>query len=139
MKKFKIEKSKKGLPVMWENGGGLSNTGHVQIITGMYGERLKPLYIRRSGSLACENHALLMIKRGYYIVKASHHREDFHISIYEVAEIDVHNNEVYCEEVNSFSNGEWDNELSPYLEEAVDAAKRKATTYHCRSARYIEK
>ena len=139
MKKFKIEKSKKGLPVMWENGGGFSNTGHAQIITGKYGERMKPLYVRKSGSLACGDHALLVINPGCFVIQASHHREDFNISIYEVLEIDTRNNEVYCKEVNKFSRGEWDNDLVPYLNEAVDQAKRKATCYHCRSAYYVIK
>lgn len=45
--------TKKGLPALWESGGGATNTGSATIIAGPNGEKLVPIYVRRSGHLSC--------------------------------------------------------------------------------------
>ena len=72
--KIKIVESKRGIPCLWERGGGYSNTGEATLICDKDGWQKKAIYIRRSGSLACEEHALIPVKVGDVVVLASHHR-----------------------------------------------------------------
>ena len=136
LKNMKIEKTKKNLPAMWERGGGYTNTGEATIIAGPNGEKKRPVYIRRRGSLACDNHALFVVKPGDVVVKVSHHRRDFEIEIYKI--LDFEEETAVVEQVNSFSRGEWDKEPPTYLEQAVQAAMNKATCYHCRSPHFVK-
>jgi len=85
-RKLEIEKTKKGLPAMWEKGGGWTNTGATTIIADNKGEPKKAIYVRSRGHLACSEHALIVLEKGDYIVKANHHRHDFEITIYKVVD-----------------------------------------------------
>ncbi|MGB4006230.1 MAG: hypothetical protein WBK86_07570 [Halanaerobiales bacterium] len=87
-KKVKIERTKKGFPALWEQGGGYSNTGEAQIVCDSQGRPKKPVYIRRAGSLANGQHALFVIEPGDVIIQANHHREDFQIEILQVEKIE---------------------------------------------------
>jgi len=138
MKKIKINKTKSGRPALWEWGGGYSNTGEATIITGRNGEPLKPYYIRRRGELANSCHALLPLMVGGYIIEAKHHREDFVIKVFKVTKIDLNELRATLKSVAEFSYGEWDKPLPKFLEAAVNAAKEKATCYHCRCSHYIK-
>ncbi len=144
MKEIRIEKTKKGFPAFWESGGGLTNTGEATIITNKAGQAKEAIYIRRRGLLANDRHALVILEVGDYIIEANHHRRDFEVKIYKVLEFEVKKEEQYektyavIEQVNCFSRGEWDAELPAYLEPAVQAAKEKATCYHCREPHYID-
>lgn len=133
-REFRIERSKSGLPCMWEAGGGMTNTGWSIIICGPNGQSCTPLYIRRKGMLSCAEHALIPVEIGYHVIKAVHHREDFDIQVYKILEI----NEEFavCEMVNEYSNGEWDTEDA--FGAATFAARNKATKYHCRTPIYIK-
>jgi hypothetical protein len=139
-KRVKIETTKRGLPAMWECGGGLSNTGGATIIAGKHGEKLTPIYIRRSGHLACENHALFVIDVGDIVVEAYQHRGDFDISVYKIIEIVTVDDKRYAilELINEFSQGEWDNEPTGNVMDAVDASIKKAKCYHCRETHYAK-
>ena len=134
-KEFVIERSKRGIPCMWECVGGYSNTGESQIIAGKNGDAKQPIYIRRRGELACCEHALIPISVGDYVISASHHRGDFEIFVYRITEI--LKEEASTEKITEFSNGEWDAELPAYLQAAVEAAKETATCYHCRAPHFI--
>ena len=135
-KEFVIERSKRGIPCMWECGGGYSNTGKSQIIAGKNGEAKQPIYIRRRGELACCEHALIPISVGDYVISASHHRVDFEIFVYRITEI--LKEEASTEKIAEFSNDEWGAELPAFLEAAVQAAMQKATCYHCRRPHFIK-
>ena len=87
-KTISIERTKKGLPALWECGGGYSNTGDATIIAGPKGEKKKPVYIRRRGELANRKHALFIIEPGDIIIRAKHHREDFSIEVLQVKKIE---------------------------------------------------
>lgn len=128
-----IEKSNNNIPCVWENGGGYSNTGRAIIVAGLYGEKLKPLYVRKKGQLACSDHALIEVRIGYMIIEAEHGRGDFDISIYAV--VDPENGIVKI--IHSYTMGSWDRKPPLYLKSAIDAAKRKALFYHCREPLYI--
>ena len=131
----KIEHTKKGLPALWEKGGGWTNTGRSQIICDPNGRPKVPIYIRRRGQLACKQHALFVIEVGGMVIKAAHHRRDFSITVYRIEQI--LDNEACLIPLHSFDQGEWDCEPDRHLAAAVEAAKRKATCYHCRSPHYI--
>lgn len=137
--KIRIEKTKKGFPAMWERGGGYTNTGVATIIANKDGLPKKALYIRQRGPLANEEHALIPLEVGDYIVEASHHREDFEVEILKVLGFEEKREETYAvvEPVNYFSNGEWEVELPVHLEVPVRASMQKATCYHCREPHYI--
>lgn len=134
-KQIKIEKTKKNLPALWERGGGYTNTGEAVIIANGDGTAKRPIYIRRRGPLACENHALFVVKPGDIVVEASHHRRDFEIRVWCIDQI--LNEEAQLNLLHEFSLGEWDAELPAYLEAAVQAAMYKATCYHCRGPHFV--
>jgi len=134
---IEIERTKKGYPAFWESGGGYTNTGEATIIANKDGQPKKALYVRGRGELACGHHALVILEVGDYIIKASHHRGDFEIQIYEILELKTEETIAVIEQINCFSWGEWDAELPAYLEDAVQAIMEKATCYHCREPHYI--
>lgn len=131
-----IERSRKGLPCLWEAGGGLTNTGRATIIADRNGRPKSPIYVRGAGSLSCGEHALVPIEVGDHVIKAYHHRKDFEIVVYRIVEI--RDEEAEVEVVMDYRMGEWaPSEPSGPLAEAVMAAKKKATCYHCRSPHYV--
>lgn len=125
----------KGIPCLWERGGGYSNTGAATVIANPSGLPKRPLYIRRSGSLACAEHALIPIRPGDLVVRASHHRYDYHIRVFRIEKIREDADEVELVLINEFDQGEWTEDYFP--EAAVDAAKRKAACYHCRGPFFV--
>lgn len=136
MMKKTIERTKKGFPAMQEAGGGYTNTGDAVIIANSDGTAKKPVYIRRRGPLACENHALFVVKLGDIVVEANHHREDFDIRIWRIDQI--LNEEVQLCLVNEYNQGEQEVDPPAFLQAAVEAAKEKATCYHCRGPHFVK-
>ncbi len=130
-----IIRSKSGIPCLWEEGGGWTNTGYAVIITDKNGDKKKPIYVKRRGHLACGEHALIPIREGDYIVSANHHRKDFIIDVLVVKKVNKSKAEV--ERISEYSMGEWVPVLPEYLKRAVEAAKAKALHYHCRIPYYI--
>lgn len=147
MKMLKVERSRRGLPVMWEQGGGLSKTGDSQIIAGPHGEALRPLYIKTGGHLACCPHALFVVSKGMFAVTACHHRGDFEITVSRLtgkfaAPDEYGRGEAEAEVVASYKRAEWDGPLaeeaaSGFLRDAVGAATEKARCYHCREPHFM--
>lgn len=130
-----ISRTKSGLPAMWECGGGATNTGDAWIICGPDGQKKRPIHIKRRGSLSRGCHALLVVEVGDLAIGADHHRGDFDITVYRVAEI--REDEAELEPIHEFTCGEWDKEPPECLRDAISAAKSKATCYHCRSPHYV--
>ncbi len=137
--KIIVDKTKKGYPALWECGGGHRNTGYSTIITGKGGQPKKAIYIRGRGELANSEHALIILEVGDHIVEANHHRRDFRIKIFKILSFEKKKEEIFAliEQINCFSESEWDAELSAHLEAAVHAAVEKATCYHCREPHFI--
>ena len=100
------------------------------------GGKPTPIYIRRAGSLACSRHALIPIQTGSIIIYASHHRRDFYINVSRV--VSINEEEATLEKICVFREGEWAPDVPNHLFNAVEAARKKATTYHCRYAVYVE-
>ncbi len=133
--KISIERTKKGLPALWEWGGGYTNTGEAQVVAGPHGEALKPLYVRRKGHLANDNHALFIVRPGCYVVRAKHHRGDFTVDVLKIE--DINGEEATLAHQGKFDRGEWDVEPPEFLQGAIDAVCEKARCYHCRGPHYI--
>lgn len=123
------------LPALWERGGGYSNTGGATIITNGRGQPKRPVYIRRAGHLACDDHALFVVRPGDHVIRASHHRGDFWIRIQRIEAIGEEAAELVT--IATYDMGEWDRpEVAAQFEAAVEAAETKATCYHCREPHY---
>ena len=141
-----IDTTKRGFAAMWESGGGMTSSGSATIITGRNGEARRPIYMPRGGHLAGGNHALIGVGDGFYIVTASVRRGSRDsASVKRIVSTSVKDIEgekwsasAEVEVVNTFSRGEWDKPLDEKFVPAVKAAFRKASTYHCRSASYID-
>jgi hypothetical protein len=132
-----IVRTRSGLPALWEKGGAGRNTGEVQVVADPAGNPLKPVYIRRRGTLSNSDHALVVVKPGCYVIQADQWRGDYDIVIHRIKEI--RNDEAILEEVARYSEGEWWYPLKGFLLQAVDAAMEKAACYHCRSAHFIKR
>ena len=136
--KIPLEKTRKGYPALWESGGGMSNTGDATIVAGSHGERLRPVYVRRRGHLAGGDHALFIVRPGMVVVEADHHRRDFRIRVMRIERITQENGHpvAIARVEHVFDAGDGDAEPPPELEAAVQAAREKATCYHCRAPHY---
>jgi len=140
------ELTKRGYISLWECGGGCCNTGNSVIIARSDGSKPTAVYVRRRGQLSCDNHALIPVHPGYFIIKSYHHRGDFEHEIFQVIRVftegegEAKRGKAEVVRINSFDEGEWDAPLAENLEAAVAAAENKATDYHCRSVYYaVEK
>jgi len=139
-----VELSKSGLPVMWESGGGCSNTGSSVVIAGENGQKLKPLFIQRRGHLSNDRHALFVIEVGHFIVEISISRGSTKSAkISRVIEINenveyygINYKKITLETVNTWSQGEWSVPLEEKFLEVGTAGFNKACDYHCRTVYY---
>ena len=134
-RKVTIDRTKRGLPALWEAGGGKTSTGQATIVAGPNGEPLKPIYIRRGGHLSCSEHALFVIRPNYIVVEAAHRRKDFSVHVWRIVRID--SDYAVLELLDSYSRGEWDGDKHERYTAAIKAAKDKATCYHCRTPHYM--
>lgn len=142
-KTFKLTISRTGIPCLWESGGGSTNTGEATIIAGKIGLPLFPIYIRERGPLACENHALIPVTAGCFVVKAIHHRRDFTVQIWRI--LNIIDDTAQAELAWEYSEGQFGDPASyigslllQNLKAAMNAAVEKATCYHCREPHYIK-
>ncbi len=136
MSKPKCERSeKRGIPVLWERGGGFTKTGEAQIVCKPNGGKKIPLYVRTSGQLACENHALFAIHVGdLVIIRRYGHGEDI-CEVWKCTDPDASDFTL----IHSYSDGEWDEEPAEELAQAVNACFEKSNDYHCRTAYWAAK
>lgn len=123
---YKVVTSKSGLPCLWEKGGGYTKTGEATIIAACNGAPKHAIYVKTQGKLCNEEHALIPISIGDYIIEVeSKHGEDY----------------VNIQQINGF-NGEYVfttsiMDIPPYLYDAGNAAIQKSHEYHCRVPFYI--
>ena len=128
--------------IVWEEGGGMTNTGHATIIASSTGGRLKPIFVRNRGHLALSKHAAFAIWEGQVavVVEASHHSHEFFVELYEITatkkelqkELIWHAEDFYPSDLGEVLP----EKLSRYYP-AVEAAIKKATKYHCREPFYV--
>jgi hypothetical protein len=117
----------------WESGGGWSRTGSAVVIAGSEGQPLKPIFVRNSGPLACEKHALLPVKHGDWAVRCDRYGDDYRITIARLvgnlfySHIDI---------PRPLMDGIPD-EFN-FLTDAINAVVEKSKIYHCRGPVYIK-
>lgn len=148
--KIRIERTRKGFPALWEQGGGYTNTGEAIIIANPDGSPKTPIYIRQRGELANKHHALFLVSSGDLVIMADHHRKDFEIYIYKI--LLIREEEAELQLLASYQQGEWDNkDIAEAIEAvkqnnnhtyydigyAIEEAKNKAMCYHCREPHYF--
>jgi len=134
--KLSFEVSKKGIPCLWEKGGSYTNTGEVQLIADMFGQRKKALFIRRGGQLSCQEHALIPVRVGDVVAQATHHRGEFDMCLYQIQSIDLDNKTLNLELVNAYGRGQWDTDLLAQYTNLIEATMAKAKDYHCKTVYY---
>jgi len=135
MKNNRASRSKTGLPVIRECGGGSTNTGFAEVVAGVNGEALKPLFIPRGYSNA--EHALFVARSGMHLVQAEHGKWGESVTVRRVRGIgnEEDTDILITELVAEYENG--DGNIPDYLQAAADAALEKARCYHCREPHYI--
>lgn len=126
-KTVNIEISKKGIPCLWESGGGWSNTGYATVIAGTHGEAKKAIYVRTYGDLACNDHALIPVQVGEYVINAEHNRKEENIEVYQITGINLDDKIAELSQID---------EIPKFLKSAVDACIDKSYDYHCRTPYY---
>jgi len=134
-----VEITKRGFPALWEEGGGMTNTGHSRIIANSEGGKKKPIYIRTGGHLALGEHALFIVEEGDIVIDVRRHHEDFDICVKQIKKIKNEQDKLVAEMavLTQFNNGEWsDPEIVKKYKEAIEVAKEKSKIYHCRSPLY---
>lgn len=124
---MKVEISKRGLPCVWESGGGWSNTGEAQIVCNRNGNKKKAIFERTRGDLACQQHALVHVEIGDFIIRVDRHRDNYKVVAMEI--MSINGDVAECRQVR----------ITAALYRAVEAAKMKSCVYHCREAVYIRR
>ena len=137
---FVCERTKKGYPALWEQGGGATNTGEAQIVAGRRGEKLKPIFIRTKGHRACGQHALFIVQPGYHVVVVGYwNKRDppYSIYIYQIKQfVEFAENPDKPDDKKLLAITVRVENEKPELKEAVEAAVGKARCYHCRRPHY---
>jgi hypothetical protein len=141
--------TKKGLPALWEFGGAEAVTGFAQIIAGPNGERKYPVFERNRAyhgePLACGNHMLFVVKPGDLIVRATQTKWDFSLVVLRIYEMfsdvtdegDFRGVAVAILENYSLDGKTWKmGEPVQGIKTAANAARTKATQWHCREGIY---
>lgn len=119
-----------GWPALWECGGALSRRGSATVITESDGSKPRPILVRNRGHLACGRHALVGLRAGMYIINAGRSGA---VEIKRIKRIGVQGDKALAE-VEEVDNSSIPSELQP----AVQAALKKADTYHCRYAVWVD-
>lgn len=116
--------SKTGVPCLWENGGGCTNTGTAQIIADGLGYPKRAICVRTHGDRACGDHALIPVRAGDHVVTVDRHHDKVAIRVERIASINGNSAELVPE-------------TAPICVDAINAAVAKSNDYHCRTPYYI--
>lgn len=143
----RIVRSRSSTPCLWEYGGGSTNTGSAQIITGRRFEPRPAIFIPENGHLSNGNHALIPIDIGCYIIRAER-GEDLTVSIYKIISIEDEKGQAEkthsdgrnatLKLINLYNMGEWERSIDE-AELASEIAINKVNCYHCRSPYFIQR
>ena len=134
--------TRKGVPVMWEEGGGYTNKGYAILIANDKYRKKKPVYIKRSGHRASAKQALIAIRPGHIICQDTRYRGEHRTIFSRISEIEKLDDErckVIAEEINSFDNETWKCVPAKELLKMAEAAWDKSETYHNREAVWIRR
>jgi hypothetical protein len=133
-KEINIERTGKGFPALWEEGGAMTNTSTATILATSDGKPKKALYIRRHGKLSNDRHALFVIEKGDLILHIHGNSSGDFITVSLL--VDISEKTATTVLLYKYSNGEWDNTPPEYLKEALNSLKEKGRCYHCREMHF---
>lgn len=119
-----------GWPALWERGGALSRRGYAVVIAEADGSKPRPILVKTRGHLACGRHALVGLRAGMCIIHAGRSGV---VEIKRIKRIGVQGDKALAE-VEKVDASSIPSELQP----AVQAALKKADTYHCRYAVWVD-
>ena len=120
-----LTRSKRGIPCLWEKGGGYTNTGEAQIITDGLGYPKRAIAVLTHGDLACRDHALIPVREGDHIVTVYRHRDRVSIRVERIMSIEGDTAKTVPEK-------------DAICVEAINAAVAKSEDYHCRRPYYVQ-
>lgn len=135
--KLQIAFTKKGYPAFWEKGGGMTNSGHTELIGDKYGHKKDCIFIRTGGTLSNDNHGLFILNKGDVVCVS--HRSGGNIShklLRYTGEFDKTSQTAEFEMIDFYDSGEWDNDAHTRFNDIVEASKKKVHIYHCRNVVY---
>lgn len=135
--KLQIAFTKKGYPAFWEKGGGMTNSGHTELIGDKYGHKKDCIFIRTGGTLSNDNHGLFILNKGDVVCIS--HRSGGNIShklLRYTGEFDKASQTAEFEMIDFYDNGEWDNEAYTRFTDIIEASEKKIRIYHCRNVVY---
>lgn len=119
--------SKSGLPCGVESGGGWTNTGDCLIIGNKEAKPCKAIYHYKNGPLACEDHAVIPVRVGYFQLYMQRERENYTYELRQIISIE--------KETGKFKYKVVEPGLKHY--NMIQAAIEKCNIYHCRKAIYV--
>lgn len=119
-----LNRSRTGLPCLWESGGGFTNTGRARLITSPTGRAKRAIYVRAHGNLCCDDHALIPVKVGDCVVTVDRYRDKVSILVKRI--VAIKGDVATLKRTNA-----------PISCDAIRAAVKKAHDYHCREPYYI--
>lgn len=120
-----ITRSKRGIPCLWEKGGGYTNTGEAQIITDGQGYPKRAITVLTHGDLACRDHALIPVREGDHIVTVYRHRDKIAVQVDVITSIEGDTAKTVPEKAAICGDAIW-------------AAAEKSQDYHCRRPYYVQ-
>lgn len=128
---------------VWERGGSYTNRGYSEIWAMPDGSMPMAMYIRTTGHRACKHHALLKAQVGMYMIRCNRHRDEMTITVGVVTGLitnpeDKREAMVVTMNVYHGENNLWDIKPPEELEIAIEYAKDKAHTYHCKTPFYVK-
>jgi hypothetical protein len=125
-----IIRTRSNAAALWDEGGNDGTTGRAVVVTGAYGERLRPFFMYRGDTRrANAKHALMPLYNGGYIVQIDLTPQEKTIRVLQVVRVEDDTAKVV---LVAMSNGEtWDEGKTPpkLLMAALEAAHTSATTY----------
>ena len=144
------------LPCMWEKGGQIDDyTGNATIICNANGNKMKPIFIKKRGTLACSEHALIVVHENDIIIEVAYQKCEFHINVLKIIGINSEECEAEVEYITKWSYpfgncpaireyietlsaSNWSNrDIAKKYKNAILAAYDKATCYHCRKPYFV--
>lgn len=134
---IKVSRSRTGLPVIVEDGGGVTSSGDAIIVAGENGERLTPLFIPKGrwGSA----HALFVARPGMFIVRAEWNREGERVEGFRIEGVKKDGETEFLRLVPKWGWENGDGDIPDEFQKAADAAIEKAHCFHCREAHYVSR
>lgn len=159
------ERTKKGKPALFENGGAYQYNGKSRIICNSQGLPKRPLFVRTQSKIFNGEQALIPLSEGDFIIftdwkvlmgkpiretitvhqivcflyKKQPHGINVMLEDLEDTEINDEKT-LICAETKIWmkSKGTWNVAPPDHIQKAIDIAVIKANTYHCMEAMYVD-